>query len=313
MAKCLRKNLFRAACLAGVLCGPLPALAQEAGPTSLSVPPMPVPNDAAANPINTPITGAGEAPDIPDVTRPPSLEALMAIRPGYAPHQSQDSARDEAIRQAAWAYGAQGGDAAESFAINEMLRRYAPTLDRVFDFRSLVLPAGNGQTLIRSPIVTEAQMAVALAPGGQVARETSTIYTISRQAQLVTAVPQWRTWLVRDVNPPSPPVSILRPRTPHEVDIWRKGVAYGWAAGQRQAVEIFLDDLGRLQTDIMGMARYRVLLAAGKVEPPVISQQFRDVQGGHNLMRVDDREIRIRAQPGLDADRAHWHFPQEGQ
>jgi defect-in-organelle-trafficking protein DotC len=293
--------------------GATPAFAQQDGPTNLSVPPMPLPDDAAANPIDTPITGASEAPAIPDVARPPSLEALMAIRPGYSPTENADSGRDEAIRQAAWAYGAQGGDAAECFAINEMLRRYAPTLDRVYDFRSLVLPAGNGQTLIRPPVVTEAQMAVALAPGGQVSRETDTIYAISRQAELATAVPQWRTWLVRNVSPPSPPVATLRPRTPQEVEIWRKGVAYGWAAGQRQAVEIFLDDLGRLDREIMGMARYRVLLAGGRVQAPVISELNRDVQGGHNLMRVDDREIRIQTQPGLDGDRAHWRFPDDGQ
>lgn len=299
--------------LAIIVCCAVPAFAQMQGPTDVSVPPVPLPNDAAANPLNTPITGASEAPDIPDVSRPPSLEALMAIRPGYSPSQDKDSGRDDAIRQAAWAYGAQGGDAAECFSINEMLRRYAPTLDRVYDFRSLVLPAGNGQTLIRPPVVTEAELAVALDPGGQIARETGTIYAITRQAQLVTAVPQWRTWLVRSVTPPAAPIDLLRPRTPHEVEIWREGVAYGWAAGQRQAVEIFLDDLGRLEREIMGMARYRVLLAAGKVEAPVIGELHRDVQGGQNLMRLDDSEIRIRAQPGLDADRAHWRFPDDSQ
>ena len=311
MAK--KSRLIHAVCLMTLVMGVTPALAQQDGPTDFSVPPMPLPNDAAANPFDTPITGASEAPAIPDVARPPSLEALMAIRPGYSPTQSADSGRNEAIQQAAWAYGAQGGDAAECFAINEMLRRYAATLDRVYDFRTLVLPAGNGQTLIRPPVVTEAQMAVALSPGGQVARETGTIYQISRQAQLVTAVPQWRTWLVRNVTPPSPPVDILRPRTPEEVEIWRKGVAYGWAAGQRQAVEIFLDDLGRLDREIMGMARYRVLLAGGEVEPPVVSELHREVQGGHDLMRVDDSEIRIQAQPGLDADQAHWRFPGDSQ
>ncbi len=283
------------------------AYADPRGPVDNPLPPVPAGNPEAGNPLDTPITGAAEAPDIPDVDRPASLEAMMAIRPGYSPKQESGSGRDEAIRGAAWAYGAQGGRAAECYAINELLRRYAPVLDRKVDFRTLVLPAGNGQTLIRPPVVTEAQMALALDPTGQTAHETGTVYQITRRAQLVSAVPQWRTWLVRNVTQPSPPADVLRPRTTHEVEIWRSGVAYGWAAGERQAVEIFLDDLARLERDIMGMARYRVLLRAGKVASPVVSQLHRDVQGGHDLMRVDDSVLRIREQPGLDANRAHWH------
>jgi hypothetical protein len=44
---------------------------------------------------------------------------------------------------------------------------------------------------------------------------------------------------------------------------WNKWVAEGWADGEKQAVDIFLADLGRLERDIVGMARYRVLLRAG--------------------------------------------------
>ena len=58
------------------------------------------------------------------------------------------------------------------------------------------------------------------------------------------------------------------PRTKQEVAYWNKWVAEGWADGEKQAVEIFLADLGRLERDIVGMARYRVLLRAGLVEPP---------------------------------------------
>jgi len=52
-------------------------------------------------------------------------------------------------------------------------------------------------------------------------------------------------------------------RTEQEAAYWNKFVAEGWAQGEKQAVEIFLSDLGRLQRDIVGMARYRVLLRAG--------------------------------------------------
>lgn len=281
--------------------------AQPNTPVPLPVPAEPQSDMAAANPLDTPLSGATEQPVLTDTIRPPSLEALMAVRPGYSPRTESSNGRDEALKQAAWAYGAQGGLAARSVAINDMLRRYEAVLDREFDFRSLVLPAGNGQTLIRPPVVTEAQMAFALDDSGQTARETRQVYRITRQAQLVSLPPQWRTWLVRSVSPPDAPIDAQRPRTRHEVMVWREAVARGWAAGERQAVEVFLDDLGRLQRDIIGMARYRVLLKAGKVEPPDVAFLHRDTQGGHDQLRVDDTEIRIRSQPGLDANQAHWH------
>ncbi|MBB2156613.1 type IV secretory system conjugative DNA transfer family protein [Gluconacetobacter diazotrophicus] len=275
-------------------------------PEDAPVPGLPTVHPEAGNPIDTPITGATVAPEIPDMPRPPSLEAAMAIRPGYAPRVEESTGRDQAVRLAAWSFGARGGEAARAFAINDMLGRYAAVLDRTYDFRTLVLPAGDGATLIRPPVVTEAEMAIALDSSGQSARETRQIYQITRKAALVSVPPQWRTWLVRDVNIPPPPAEPLRPRTRHEVEVWRVGVAEGWAKGERQAVEVFLDDLARLERDLVGMARYRTLLAAGKVEAPEVAFLHRDTQGGHDMMRVDDTEIRIRAQPGLDADRAHW-------
>lgn len=280
---------------------------QAAPPVALPVPADPQTNMEAANPLDTPLSGAAEQPTITDISRPPSLEFLMAVRPGYSPRPESSNGRDEAIKQAAWAYGAQGGQAARNFAINDMLRRYAAVNDREFDFRTLVLPVGDGPALLRPPVISEAQMAFALDNNGQTARETRQLYRITRKAQIVSSPPQWRTWLVRSVTPPAPPIDAQRPRTRHEVEIWQGAVARGWAAGERQAVEIFLDDLGSLERDIIGMGRYRVLLKAGKVESPDVAILHRDTQGGHDQLRVDDTEIRIRSQPGLDANKAHWH------
>ncbi|MCE2576653.1 type IV secretory system conjugative DNA transfer family protein [Komagataeibacter sp. FNDCR2] len=283
------------------------------GPVALPVPSVPSPQDGTANPVNTPLTGAFIAPVITDVNRPPSMEALMAIRPGYSPRQESGNGRDDTVRQAAWAYGAQGGLAGRSYAINRMLERNTTTLDREFDFRPLVLPVGNGSLLLRPPVVTNAQMAVALDPSGQTAQFAEQIYEITRQAQVVTAAPQWRTWLTRRYDLPAPPSDALRPRTAHEVSVWREGVARGFAAGERQAVEIFLDDLARLEREIVGMARYRMLLKAGKVEAPQVALLNHPTQGGRDLMRVNVQDIRISSQPGLDANRAHWRISGEGR
>src|SRR3984885_2821140 len=140
--------------------------------TSPRVPPDPTPDQveqnvpALANPLNKPITGGSEDPLVVGTKAPPSLEALQATRPGYEKGDGLEPGRAAMVRTAALSYGAQGGLAARSFALNEMLRRYQAQLDSAYDFHALVLPVGSGQTLMRPPVVSAAQMAFALGDGG---------------------------------------------------------------------------------------------------------------------------------------------------
>jgi defect-in-organelle-trafficking protein DotC len=274
------------------------------------VPPLPSAGDidqaarTLGNPINKPVTGAAEIPTVIGGEAPPSLEALQATRPGDQHGNGLKAGRGDELRQAAMIYGAQGGLAGRAFAINELLRRYEPVLDTSFDFRSLVLPVGNGQTLMRPPIITQAQLAFALGDGGQVARETACIYEITREAQLTSAPPNWREYLVRSWAAPQRPADAALPRSDTEVAYWNKWVAEGWGQGEKQAVDIFLSDLSRLQRDITGMARFRVLLRSGLVEPPRVAFQNRAAEGGRDTLHVGDRVVRITDQPGLQARHA---------
>lgn len=278
----------------------------------MAVPPAPTSQmvDQAAgvlgNPINNPVTGAAIAPLVVGGEPPPSLETLQAARPGFTPGKGLTGPRAMALQQAALSYGARGGLAARSFAINEMLRRYQSQLDQVFNFRGLVLSVNGGQTMMRPPVVTEAQLAFALGAGGQSASESGHIYEITREAQLTSAPPNWRTYLVRTWVSPTPPPDDLRPRTRQEVQYWNLWVAQGWADGEKQAVEIFLSDLSRLQRDIIGMARYRVLLRAGLVEQPRVAFARSTVKGGRDLMKIDNTTVRITDQPGLNPNPRRW-------
>ena len=260
-----------------------------------------------ANPLNKPITGAQQDPLVVGTEPPPSLEALQATRPGDEKGDGLEPGRADMVRTAALTYGAQGGLAGRSFALNEMLRRYQSQLDGAYDFHSLVLPVSSGQTLMRPPIVSAAQMAFALGDSGQVARETSCIYEITREAQLSSAPPNWRSYLVRVWAAPLRPSDGALPRTKQEAAFWNKWVAEGWSQGEKQAVEIFLSDLGRLERDIVGMARYRVLLRAGLVEQPKVAFQNRRVDGGRDSLHVGDTTIRITDQPGLQGNPRRWN------
>ena len=309
----LRASLGLATILGG-LAFSAPTWASSADKALLDVPTPPLPSPAAAaaaaqvlaNPLDQVVTGASISPTIVGGDRPPSLEVLQDARPGVNPKDGLSGPRGEALHEAALSFGARGGLAARGYAINEMLRRYEAKLDSSYDFRSLVVQVGRGQTLMRPPIVTEAQMAFALGDGGQTARETGRVYQITREAQLASAPPNWRTYLVRSWVSPTPPPDDLRPRTDEEVQYWNKWVAEGWGRGERQAVEIFQSDLSRLEADLVGMARYRVLLRAGLVEQPRVVFARRSVEGGHERMRVDDTQIQIRSQPGLNPNQRRW-------
>lgn len=276
------------------------------------VPPDPSPEQVEqslrdlGNVLNKPITGAQEDPLVVGTPPPPSLEALQATRPGDEKGAALDPGRSDMVRTAALTFGAQGGLAARSFALNELLRRYQAQLDSAYDFHALVLPVGSGQTLMRPPVVSAVQMAFALGDGGQVARETSCIYQITREAQLASAPPNWRIYLVRVWSAPHRPNDGTLPRTRPEVAYWDKWVAEGWGQGEKQAVEIFLADLGRLERDIVGMARYRVLLRAGLVEQPKVAFENRAVDGGRDSLHVGDQTIRITDQPGLQGNARRW-------
>jgi defect-in-organelle-trafficking protein DotC len=242
----MSSRLHRAALAATIFIAVPPLLPARAGGvlTAAPVPPLPTPDQveqnvpALANPLNKPITGASEDPLVVGTPPPPSLEVLQAARPGDQKGNGLAPGRYDMLRTAALTYGAQGGLAARSFAINQMLRRYEAQLDSTFDFGALVLPVGSGRTLMRPPIVTAAQMAFALGDNGQVARETSCIYRITRAAQLASAPPNWRTYLVRTWANPRRPTDAVLPRTKQEAAYWSKWVAEGWADGEKQAVAL---------------------------------------------------------------------------
>ena len=174
-----------------------------------------------------------------------------------------------------------------------MLRRYERMLDAVYNFDHVILRRPKSQIIMRPPVISEAELALALGDGGQVARETACVYSITKIAEFGTAPPNWRAYLVRTWDEPHRPADAVLPRTEQEAQYWNKYVAEGWAQGERQAVEIFLNDLGRLQRDITGMARYRVLLRAGVVANPKVATTQQVVDGGGGELRAGDRIVTI--------------------
>ena len=224
--------------------------------------------------------------------------------------------RLEAVKEAALSYGARGGLASRSFEIRRDLDKRASYLDKVYDFRKLLIAAPSG-LLLEPPIISESLNALLIESDGQTAAVSDAIYMINQNAKIVSAPREWRAYLERGWGVVEKPPEILLPKNAEERKIWRELAEKGWIEGRKQADEVFEQDLNRLSAEFSGMVRYRQLLAQGMVSPPFAQQLDRGVTGvasntGNNgapitsTMRVGDRAVVITGVPELITGSDQW-------
>ncbi len=240
---------------------------------------------------------------------PRTLADLQEI-PGYLASKDEKNAmpvdiRKEALQEAALSYGARGGLAARSYEINKQMDSRAAYLDKVFDFRQLLISAPSG-FMIEPPIISESLKALLIEGDGQKAAVADAIYRINENVKFVSTARNWRQYLERSWGPVEDPPEVLRPKDDKERAIWRETVRKGWAEGYDQADEVFDQDLNRLSADFEGMVRYRQLLSQGMVSAPFAQQVDRGVTGEDATMRVGDRAVVITGVPQLITESGRW-------
>ena len=213
--------------------------------------------------------------------------------------------RGDAIKEAALSFGARGGLAWRTFHIRNELDARARYMDKVFDFRQLLIPAPSG-LLIEPPIISEAMDATLIDNRGMDAALADRVLNINENSRIVTAPRTWRSYLERQWGDVEPPPDILRPANDDEREIWSARVNEGWQRGVEQADDIFQADLNRLSADFKGMVRYRSLLAQGMVSPPYATQVDRGITGGGDTMRIGDRALTITELPQLQTGYKKW-------
>lgn len=263
----------------------------------------PTSQDAYDSPVFTP-----ESSPAHDETTPSDLNALMNEQ--RSSEQSEQARfaqkiRMDALREAALSYGARGGLARRTWEIRQKLDANATNLDMTYNFRALLMAAPSG-LLIEPPIVTESQQNVIVSPDGQEAAVTDMMLKIGREARIVTAAREWRTYLERDWGKVEPPPNVLLPKNDEERLAWAKWVAQGWEAGYKQGDEVFQADIDRMVRDYTGMVRYRWLLAQNMISAPFALQEDRGVTGGGDQMRIGDRALSITGQSQLQARPENW-------
>ncbi len=252
---------------------------------------------------------------------PPTLHEIQEIE-GYVERKDGDKPalpvdiRLEALKEAALSYGARGGLASRTFEIRQDLDQRSSYLDKIFDFRRLLISAPSG-LLIEPPIISEQLNALLIERDGQTAAVADSVYMINKNVRIVSAARQWRTYLERGWGVVEKPPEILRPKNAEERKIWRELAEKGWNEGRLQADEVFEQDLNRMTSEFNGMVRYRQLLAQGMVSPPFAQQLDRGVTGvasntgNHgapitSTMRVGDRAVVITGVPELITGSEQW-------
>ena len=213
--------------------------------------------------------------------------------------------RGDALKEAALSYGARGGLAWRTWHIRKEMEGHARYLDKVFDFRQLLISAPSG-LLIEPPVVSEAMDATLIHNRGIDAVLADRVLNINQNARIVATAKTWRSYLERQWGEVIPPPDILRPANKEERQIWEKRVREGWKKGSEQADEIFQLDLNKLVADFRGMVRYRSLLVQGMISPPYARQVDRGITGGGNVMRIGDRALSITELPKLQTGYLKW-------
>lgn len=213
--------------------------------------------------------------------------------------------RLDALREAALSLGARAGLASRTYEIRQTLEARQRYMDKVFDFRQLLIKAPSG-LLIEPPIVGETFDNLNIESDGQLAAVSDRILNINRKAKIVSAPRNWRSYLERDWGKIQMPPPILYPKNEEERMEWIKLTSKGWKEGREQADAIFQSDLNRLVSDFNGMVRYRILLSQGVISSPYALEIDRGVTGGGNEMRVGDRAVQITGPSQLNPDAFEW-------
>ena len=241
--------------------------------------------------------------------RPPEMEELINI-PKENRLVDGDSSlpldiKLEAQKEAALSYGARGGLAWRTYHIRQEMETRARYLDKVFDFRELLIPAPSG-LLIEPPVVSEAMDAMIIDGRGMEAAVADVFLNINKNARIVSTARTWRVYLEREWGEVEEPPDILRPETKEERERWAEWIEKGWEMGIDQANSIFQADLNELVSDYQGMVRYRSLLAQGMISPPYATQVDRGVTGDGTEMRIGDRALSLTELPKLQTESQEW-------
>lgn len=243
--------------------------------------------------MSAPIAVAQNAQEIFDATRIQLIDKSASklerqiraelekyqVGSGYSQGEEEDqAARTEVVGQEAFDYGIELGKYVRGNEINGILNRYSTTISQIYDFNKFIV---DGNILL--PTVGYAERLFEQMSETKV-RSVRASYTLEKAARLVAQPPTWRDYLFRQHALPPEVHPLLYPRDETEKMVFDYEFERGYRAGVTHVNLIFDSDWKRLQNDVEGHYRFRILAAQNIVSLPSASR------GAYPIQRSQDRK-----------------------
>lgn len=244
---------------------------------------------------------------------PPAVEShLLQMQAGKNVFKKTiPNARDSAVRSGGMAAGIQAGFNYVVKRDNAWWETQHGVLNQIFNMQPFML---NGHIL--PPVITEGHDAFnihggptsALSPtkglsGYESAASSRVVFRIERPAQLVTAVPTWRDYLIisDQVSKKINPVLLPQIGNAHERAIWQAAVEKGFTYGENQANNTELNNVHRLQRAMIGMIRFLRLKQLGMVQGPILAESNPAIKVNGKQLDVGVKTFSITLPAGFSA------------
>jgi defect-in-organelle-trafficking protein DotC len=223
--------------------------------------------------------------------------------------------RAKALREAAQSYGARAGFLQKSGKIRDILEQHSTLWDAAWNFNSLLLVdeqrgekgAEMRPRIIVPPVLLRSEDNT-YQVSANVFQTTDETYRIHEQVHFSSVAPNWRTYLIRDTRGQalSPPHSSLLPKDDAEREKFKQWVAEGWESGVKQAWDVYITDVKKLDRDYGGMTLYHELVEQRKVSLPFVASSNKPISGDDNTMNINDVTLKITVMPSFQRDSKQW-------
>ena len=227
----------------------------------------------------------------PATVSAPDIGSILSMKAG-APEKKTliEGVRAKAVHDAGETYAAQSGYCAEAKRIAQDTDLKSAMLDKVFNFSALLLNGGR----VLPPVIEEAGSSFTQKTD-DVAVTARTTWHILSDAKIVSAAPNWRSYLSLNCVTPLKPNPVLLPKDSDDKEAWEIGVHAGWSAGVDQADSSYKIAMHTLVRDYTGMMRFNLLQSRGVVSTPILSTgevriraEGKDLSVGETIFRLTD-------------------------
>lgn len=216
----------------------------------------------------------------------------------------EDQIRVGFLRDEGFRIGVYYGLAARSERIAARVEEKRYDLDRSYRFSALLDENG-----MLPPVVSEVRDETQVE--GERKREMSRVLKYEKPATFVSVAPTWRNYLFVGLlqgkgGEPALPDPSLKPKDDKERAIWKEALQSGWAAGEKQAEDIFAKNLARMERDFVGMVRYKSLVSTGLAKKPSVSVTRAAVSGDGKTLVLGDTLSAVTKPSEFNLNSADW-------